>query len=438
MLDYSNNEIGVILRNIRKKKGLRLEDVADENISSATLSNLERGISQVKIEKLNYVLEKYGIKLKEIPSLIREEQMLLEDLKLKMLSIESLQRKGKYDQADELLSSIEDGDDKPVAAEVKWLRGVNALFTKNYRKAEKEFTHAIRIASQNEMDTSNIEAFSFSDLGLCSYYQNDLQAALDYTNSGIDAFNPHGERKFLKYLLLRNKATFLERMGKVMEGLKVVEEVWDEIDQIDQLETRSSFYWLKSEFLRKSGALGDALQCAQEGIRFAAINSHHGLFDLWSVLGSIYTTREEWEKAENCFRIAMEISLEQSNRFVRASIQMGHLYIKQKQWTKAEATLSKAVQQAENFEIAYKVDGLLALGDLFFQQHNKYEAITYYRQAIELAHRFNYTEKEYKGWYWLAECYKGDNEEEFQCCTVNMFNVQQKIYRGAGEVVAID
>jgi transcriptional regulator with XRE-family HTH domain len=39
-------ELGAIIGKIRKEKGWRLEDLADENISPATISNIERGVAR--------------------------------------------------------------------------------------------------------------------------------------------------------------------------------------------------------------------------------------------------------------------------------------------------------------------------------------------------------------------------------------------------------
>lgn len=36
--------IGEAIRSVRKSRGLRLEDVADDQISTATISNIERGV----------------------------------------------------------------------------------------------------------------------------------------------------------------------------------------------------------------------------------------------------------------------------------------------------------------------------------------------------------------------------------------------------------
>lgn len=52
MLTVGLTEIGHIIRMVRKSRGLRLEDLADENISPATISNVERGVAHVKQEKV--------------------------------------------------------------------------------------------------------------------------------------------------------------------------------------------------------------------------------------------------------------------------------------------------------------------------------------------------------------------------------------------------
>ena len=55
-----------------------MEDVADENISPATVSNLERGVSHVKQEKMYYLLDKLGISIDKLPELIIDQKEELE------------------------------------------------------------------------------------------------------------------------------------------------------------------------------------------------------------------------------------------------------------------------------------------------------------------------------------------------------------------------
>ena len=68
--------------------------------------------------------------------------------------------------------------------------------------------------------------------------------------------------------------------------------MWPELKNIDQTETVLSFYWLRSELLRRGGVLDEAMKYAQEGIEIARKNRVWiSLFDLWTVLGTIYMDR---------------------------------------------------------------------------------------------------------------------------------------------------
>lgn len=135
----------------------------------------------------------------------------------------------------------------------------------------------------------NIEAYSFNDLGLCSYHENNIEQAIQYTRSGLDAFNVNGKNKIVKYNLIRNLAVYLERTGRVVEALRVVQDVWEEVPNIGQKETVLGFYWLKGELLRRSGSLKEAEITCQEGLKLAGYNEDYSSsFDLWVVLGSIH------------------------------------------------------------------------------------------------------------------------------------------------------
>ncbi|MFD1425567.1 transcriptional regulator with XRE-family HTH domain [Kroppenstedtia sanguinis] len=68
-------EVGEIIGKIRRERGLRLEDLADENISPATISNLERGASHVRQEKMSYLLKKLDIPLERLPEMLLTENV---------------------------------------------------------------------------------------------------------------------------------------------------------------------------------------------------------------------------------------------------------------------------------------------------------------------------------------------------------------------------
>ncbi|SEN33746.1 helix-turn-helix domain-containing protein [Lihuaxuella thermophila] len=77
--------IGHMIRKKRKELRLRLEDVADENVSPSTISNIERGVQIVAKEKIAYVAQKLEVEIPEVSSMLRQigkrEQKILSKLK---------------------------------------------------------------------------------------------------------------------------------------------------------------------------------------------------------------------------------------------------------------------------------------------------------------------------------------------------------------------
>ncbi|OYD08082.1 helix-turn-helix domain-containing protein [Paludifilum halophilum] len=92
-------QIGTVVRKVRKERGLRLGDLADENISSATISNIERSVPHVHDSKVYYLLDKLKIGGNEGSEVMYEEENILRNslLKLKLVSI--LWKSGKAEAA---------------------------------------------------------------------------------------------------------------------------------------------------------------------------------------------------------------------------------------------------------------------------------------------------------------------------------------------------
>lgn len=435
------SELGEIIRKVRKERGLTLTDLADENISQATISNIERGVPHVHADKVEYMLEKLEIKDK-LPELLSGEQQELKQIHFYLFSIQALLHSGEVAQAEADLNALALEDDHPYAATYYWLKGTILTQRKKWKQAERAFFNAIRLANQSPYGKkSNMEANSFNELGVLYYYQNDLEGALRFTESALDAFNEEGERLHNKYVFLRNKGIYLERLDRLAEGLKVVQDVWDELPQIKELETTLVFYWLRAELLRRSGLLEEAEAYAREGLELALINRNHfSMFDLWTLIGSIYLTRQAWEEAERCLQIA--VSLEEKIPYKKSITttytRLGLLYLKQEKWGQARHNLDRAIQAGKMYdETSRLADALLVMGDYYRLQKKNNEAIPYYKQVVALAQEKSYTEKEYTAWFRLAQCWEGDNEQEFEQCTRNMYLLQSKMKSQGGKILEI-
>ncbi len=183
-------------------------------------------------------------------------------------------------------------------------------FKKELETGRTSFFNAIRLVHQGNPDReSNIEAAAYNELSLNSFGQNDMKQALKYTENGLAAFQSGGERPQYESILKRNRAIYLERLGRLGEAMQIVQEAWPQIPEMVQIETVLSFYWLRSDLLRRSQMFDEAVAYAKEGLELARINRHHdSMFDLWTVLGSVYMNKKQWDQAESSFEMALKLA----------------------------------------------------------------------------------------------------------------------------------
>ncbi|MDR6226330.1 tetratricopeptide repeat protein [Desmospora profundinema] len=426
----SIHEIGEIIRKVRKERGLRLEDLADENISPATISNIERGVSHVSPDKAMYLLKKLDLSIDKIPEMMLQEQKDLEKIKFRMLGIEVTISTGEIDEAIGSLNEFNLEENHPYAATMHYLKGKSYRLKQNWKRAERSYYKAIQLSSQR-FQSKNIEAISFLELGVCCHFQNDLEKALQFTESAMDAFVENGERQYLKYLLFMNKAIYLERLGRCSESLSVVDKVWSSRDKIKQSSVLLTFYWLRAELNRKLKQHDQSIEFATEGLDLARLNQQYNLmFDLWTVLGNVYLDLDKLEESEYCFDQVLLLRGRnvEEDKFITAYSSLGLLHMIQMEWEKAEDSIKKAIEVGEKFNDAPRLDNALQImGDFYCKQEKTEEAIKFYNRSLELARRHGYKKREYVALYRLAKCWEGRNEQEFQKYTANMYTVQKEL-----------
>ncbi|SMO84129.1 tetratricopeptide repeat protein [Melghirimyces algeriensis] len=426
-------EIGEIIRKNRKEKGFRLEDLADENISSATISNVERGIPYVSLDKVQYLLAKLGIEMDKLPSLLMDEQRENKDLEFKLFAIETMRDAfGNTDDLLKELNGLELEDSHPYAATVWYLKGRCYCQNRLWDKAERALSNGIRLSKQHPYgEKSNIEAACFTELGLCSYHQNNLETALKFTESGLDAFQTEGDRKFIQYKLLRNKAVYLERLGRLNEALQVVQDTWDYLSEIQPVSVVLSLYCLRADLSVKTGLYQEAIEIAKDGLKIAQFDQRYGhLFDLWAILGSAYIKLMEWSIAEYCFRMALKLKDKpiHQHSLIDAYTRLGLMYLKQERWEEAREVIEKAVENGKKLNhVPWLINAYISLGDYYRLQGGDQQAISSYQNAYDLAYANQLRYKEQTILLRLAKCWEKIDEQEFQRCMRNIYKVQEKI-----------
>ncbi|SMO77473.1 helix-turn-helix transcriptional regulator [Melghirimyces algeriensis] len=425
------NEIGAIIRNIRKERGLRLEDLADQNISPATISNIERGVPHVSLDKCMYVLNKLDIDQNQLSDLLADKRQGMDHLEFELLSIETMNDIGSPNDALKELNRLNLADSHPYAAVMYYIKGKCYNSLKKLHKAEKCFHNAIRLASQSDaLENSNIEAASYTELGLCHYYQNNLEEALSFTENGMEAFVSEGERPHFRFVLLRNKAIYLERLNRFGEALKVVEGAWKELDQIGHMQVVLGFYCLKAELLYRTGQYDDAIEVAREGLDKARMECKHDtIFTLWTIMASIHMAKREWRNAERCFQLALFLkgTSVKEKFFAFTYSRLGVLYIHQERWNEAEKVIDLAIQIGERYHDAPRLlDAFVIKGDFHRIQKQYREAIPFYQKAEKLAHQYKYKNKLGKILFRMAKCWEFLDDKEFQACLQNMYNIKKE------------
>ncbi|PTX64220.1 helix-turn-helix protein [Melghirimyces profundicolus] len=423
------HEIGEVIRKVRKERGLRLEDLADDNISPATISNIERGVPHVNMEKTKYLLSKLNLELDNLPNLMVSEQQELEETRFELFKAETLLTIGDVEAAAEKLDRLDLEDSHPYASLAYYLKGKLFRTKQNWKRAERSLFNAIRLTNQSKQN--NIEAASYNELSLCSFNQNDINQALKYVESGLDSYIENGERPIFKYLLRRNKAIYLEKLGRLGEAMQIVQEVWDSLWEIEQIETILSFYWLRADLLRRSGMLEDSIHYAKEGLELARLNrQYHSMFDLWTVLGSVYMQQQHWNQAESSFNMALKLTgkFEDEHKFTTTYARLGILYMHKRKWDLAKEVIQKAIRIGERKDVAPRLTyALQVMGDFYRKQEHYEDAIHFYQKALDIAKKHSYTKKEYQILFRLSQCYEKIDEQEFHKCLQNMYKVQQDL-----------
>ncbi|QKG83307.1 helix-turn-helix transcriptional regulator [Kroppenstedtia pulmonis] len=427
------NEIGEIIRKIRKEQGFRLEDLSDDNISPATISNIERGVPHVKQDKIRYLLNKLNIDPDQLPYLILQEQQELQDLEFALFSAEVTRDMGQPFESLQELKEIQIDDSHPYASHYYYLTGKCYAGLKKWSNAEHSFYQAIRMINQTPtLNQTNLEAASFAELGLCSYLQNDLQKALILTDNGLNAFVERGERIYVRHVLHLNKAIYLERLGRIGESMRVVQDSWDLFPEIDEIDTILTFYWLRSELLRRMGQYEEALYYAQRGLEIGRRNKNFDLmFDQWTVLGSVYVSMNKLNRAEVCFKKALHLKgISQKSKLITTYARLGVLYISQKNWDAAYEMIKEAIRLGEQYNnIPRFITALHVMGDLNYFRGNNKEAIPYYQRALELSVKHDFKKKQHNALLRLAQCWENVDERVFNELTNNIYAVQLELQK---------
>lgn len=423
------NLVGEAIRNYRKEKKLRLEDLADDNISVSTISNIERGFAHVKQEKVYYLLKKLGIDLDDLAGIENRLQKQDEQIYLLLTSLEAWLICDEEEKALTELNKLQLPDNHQLAAKATYLKGRCFSQLGEWKKAMQAYYEAIRLDRLQD-DESHLEADCYYELSMCAYQQKELNQAIAYIEKGLEA-KSKGDRSDPYFSLIRNKAQLLYKQERQAEALKLVRDTWPLLEELQKVELVLGFYQLRVSLLIDTGLSEEALVCAEEGITLATQNDQFdALCVLWCLRGDIYKNQNQLALAEVCYRTSQifEYHIKNKSALILTYTSYGSLLRETKRYHEAEVMLTKAIVLGEkHHEIVELVRAYLEMGQMQLVGSGNLQAMQYLQKAKDLAVKHKLPNLAYEAIFHVAKVYQELDPEKFIACTIEMYEMQSVI-----------
>ncbi|WP_175482266.1 tetratricopeptide repeat protein [Thermoflavimicrobium dichotomicum] len=429
-MKLEHSEIGQLLRRRRKSLGLRLEDLADESISAATISKIERGIPSVSQEMFDCYLSKLGISdLQELVDVQVDQETKEEEIKTKLFMIKSLLDHAGPSIALAKLRSLDISNHPKYLPEVKYLKGKAYFIKQNYEKAKKYFYEAISIV---ENHNQSIGAMAYCYLGMIEYNQSNLYQAIDYTDLGLNIIEELNDETYKeeKYMLLLNKIIYLEKLDRNSEAFGLLQELWEHKHKIETIQIKLNMYELFALILKKAKLYHQAIRYAKEGIEMARRNKEHSrAFDLWTSLGKIYFEMGELDEAEFCYLTALELrdKVTSKDLLIDTYADLGELYSYQKEWQLAEENLNEALKIGNRYN-GFKVAKVLEMkGTLKYHTGQHDEAIHCLEKALQLLQQYGSIRQQQRILLRLSKYCKDKSQEKYYYYLDRLFDTEEEL-----------
>ncbi|MDQ0416477.1 tetratricopeptide (TPR) repeat protein [Croceifilum oryzae] len=343
--------------------------------------------------------------------MVKTENDELKKLTFQLDAVEHMIEDGSLRLAHSLLDQVEMDDFHPLAPWYFCLHGHILEKNKDYKSAEKKHLEAIQVYSKYNLNpTDNIIARCYNGLGICRYFQNDYDHAIDYINQGLEAYDDTKEMKQIKYKLYINKVLYLMNASRNDEALLILNEVWPLRSEIDiNNGALLDFYSFRAIFLRNRGLFQEAINVCEEGFKILkGINSRNRYLDLLNILGSIHLYLKELDTAYDRFTLAL--ASDQDAKYPRRQVEshtwLGILYNCKKEWSKAKKHLEISIDLSKKIpNTSGLAKALIVMGNTHYFQNSYLEAISYYEQAITICEEHGHRHRQYSALLKKADCF---------------------------------
>ena len=258
-----NNSLGDIIRELRKKKKLTQEELADGICSSVSISRIESGIQMPSSSTLEKILAKLDASTYQICNIYYKNER---EKKFDELSEEALNR-GDLDYAKSVLAKLNEYEISDMTSRqvLNFLNGTIALLEK--KDCAVDCLKEALFCTKPSLDfsffrnvlLSYVEANILSVISIAYYQNGNLIDAVMILRELLEALKnvESTERNYgiIRINVSMNLASLLTEIGKEQDALTVVEEAEKWALDHSELTLMPELEFVKAKVLYKSGKI---------------------------------------------------------------------------------------------------------------------------------------------------------------------------------------
>lgn len=387
-----------LIRKTRIESKMSQDDLAKgiKGLSQSNLSRFEKG--QIPLDDLHIqqLLDKLKIDKSNISALVEEIEHQERVSFFSLRALEALIRKNIFDRDKfQELSNFIGNDNAVLYAKAK-----RHYVKKELDKAKKKY---LKIVNSNEDDqflNENLVAGSYLNLSAIAYLQNDLALGFRYCDLGLENFDPSGERRYLKYSLIYNKALFFFKLGDMDQAEETLEPAWQDRLQInDDMRTRIQVYSLKASIKRERKLHDESIRILNKAVDLAAINDLSDMsFELSIELAKHCYENGHYQLSETCFKSAMlfKEDLENPND-ASVHTEIARLLFTTERYRQAEIEVQKAITAAKKHNDMYKLTkALMVQGEIDTRIGSIACPRSSFKEALSLSQEYGFKQLEHE------------------------------------------
>ncbi len=425
--------LAYMAKKIRLDQGLTLENLKDEHISVGTISNIENMEGNPSESKVYHLFKNLGIDHEDVEECKQRELLEIETLRRKLECVENLLDNQDLTQAKKLLGQYQTKEYHVLYPYTLYLKAQYAFACHEIEKAQKLWKKALEMCyKQIFIVKQDLMAKCHNELSTCCYRQNNLNEAISHAERGLKHFQEH-EQHEIKYALICNQVFYQSSAGRFEEAYVLIKQIWSSIHQIQSMKVKLHLFKSYCILLIQNNELDKAELCCKESIEITQRNLSQKslLLDFLNILGSIYLKQKKYKQALEHFYLVLELDTERKSprRHADAYTYLTSLYTTQKEWTQAQEYMKFALQLGKEINDDVRLVKILIVSGICMKKQEDYEeAIPYFKEAITLCDKHDYSKQKCTAVYELTACFdKIGNRSEFSHWAEEFYFLQSKL-----------